>query len=72
MIRKKMEAKQAEEDARRIYRSLRKAFHYGLMSEAEYDRWYEKFLAAKAEKDRERPLHMRIPSSSTTHPATFY
>lgn len=52
MIRKRMEAKQAEEDAARIYRSLRRAFHHGIMSEAEYDRWYEKFLVAAAEKDR--------------------
>lgn len=53
MIRKKLETKEAEEYSAKVYRSLHRAFHSGIMSKAEYDRWYEKLLIAAAEKDCE-------------------
>lgn len=53
MVRKKLETKEVEEYSAKVYRSLRRGFHYGIMSKAEYDRWYEKLLVAAAEKDCE-------------------
>ncbi|KAH8905272.1 hypothetical protein BR93DRAFT_929524 [Coniochaeta sp. PMI_546] len=44
MIRQKRDQRQAEEDAVRVYRSLRRALHSGRMSDREYDYWFEKFL----------------------------
>jgi hypothetical protein len=51
MVWQKLDSKEAEESAGRVYRQLRKAYSAGLLSEAEYDRWYEKYLVARTEKD---------------------
>lgn len=53
MIRQKRDQRQAEEDAVRVYRSLRRALHSGRMGDREYDYWFEKFLVAESEKNRE-------------------
>lgn len=54
MIRQKRDERQAEEDAVRVYRSLRRALHSGRMTDKEYDHWFEKFLVAESEKNREQ------------------
>jgi ribosome assembly protein 4 len=53
MVRQKHDRIQAEKDSVQVYRSLRKALHSGRMSEKEYDQWYEKFLVAESEKNRQ-------------------
>ena len=53
MVKRKQEAKECEEEAPYIFRRLRRAYIEGLMSTLEYEQWYEKFLVAKVEKDRE-------------------
>ena len=55
MIRQKREENAAEDLAGGVYRRLRKAYQVGLMTDGEYDHWYEKFLVAKVEKDRKSP-----------------
>lgn len=51
MVKRKLEAKECEEEAPYIFRRLRRAYYNGLMGAAEYEQWYEKFLVAKVEKD---------------------
>lgn len=53
MIQREKEAKECDEVAPRVFRRLRRAYYEGLMSTAEYELWYEKFLVAKVEKDCE-------------------
>ena len=66
MIRQKRDQRQAEEDAVRIYRSLRRALHAGRMSDKEHDHWFEKSLIAEAERNGERrPVPVSLPSSCT-------
>lgn len=62
MIRQKRDQKQAEEDAVRVYRSLRRALHSGRMTDKEYDHWFEKFLVAESEKNCEQPPLLCIAS----------
>lgn len=52
MIREKLEERQTDEYAARLYRSLRTAVRYGILTETEYKHWLEKFLVAAAAKDR--------------------
>lgn len=61
MIRQKRNQRQAEEDAVRVYRGLRRALHSGRMSDKEYDHWFEKFLVAESEKNRETTLPPDCP-----------
>jgi len=51
MIKKKQEQLEAAEEAPYIFRKLRRAHEKGLLNDAEYDHWYEKFLVAKVERD---------------------
>ncbi|KAK3935827.1 ribosome assembly protein 4 [Diplogelasinospora grovesii] len=51
MIKRKTEEKEAEEEAPYVFRKLVRAYQAGLLSDAEYDIWYEKFLVAKVERD---------------------
>ncbi|KAB5580295.1 hypothetical protein GE09DRAFT_432173 [Coniochaeta sp. 2T2.1] len=64
MIRQKHDQRQAEEDAVRVYRGLRRALYAGRMSEKEYDHWLEKFLVAETERNlavlRKIRAHLRI------------
>jgi hypothetical protein len=53
MIKRKQEGRECDEEAPYIFRRLRRAYYDGLMSTAEYEQWYEKFLVAKVEKDSE-------------------
>lgn len=53
MVKKKKEAKECDDEAPYVFRRLRRAYYDGLMSTAEYELWYEKFLVAKVEKDCE-------------------
>jgi hypothetical protein len=53
MVKKKKEERELEEEAPYIFRKMRKAYYDGLMSTAEYEHWYERFLVAKVEKDSE-------------------
>jgi ribosome assembly protein 4 len=53
MIKKKQEASECDEEAPGIFRRLRRDYYAGLLTTAEYEQWYEKFLVAKVEKDRE-------------------
>jgi len=53
MIRQKRDRKRAEEDAVRVYRSLRRALHSGRVSNKEFDHWFEKFLVAESENNCE-------------------
>ncbi|KAL2154579.1 hypothetical protein VTH82DRAFT_3255 [Thermothelomyces myriococcoides] len=67
MIQREKEAKECDEVAPRVFRRLRRAYYEGLMSTAEYELWYEKFLVAKVEKDlpgmRRIRAHLRILES---------
>lgn len=56
MIRQKQDQRRAEEVAQRVYRSLRRALHSGLISDTEYDHWFGKFLVAESEKNCETTL----------------
>ncbi|KAK4116632.1 hypothetical protein N656DRAFT_794913 [Canariomyces notabilis] len=64
MVKKKKEERELEEEAPYIFRKMRKAYYDGLMSTAEYEHWYERFLVAKVEKDmsamRRIRAHLRI------------
>ncbi|KAK3938224.1 hypothetical protein QBC46DRAFT_410390 [Diplogelasinospora grovesii] len=51
MIRKKLAEKEVKDKARTVYYNLQEAHRYGLMSDEEYDSWYNKYLFAKVEKD---------------------
>lgn len=51
MVKRKQEARECDEEAPYVFRRLRRAYYDGLMSTAEYEVWYEKFLVAKVEKD---------------------
>jgi hypothetical protein len=53
MIKRKQEGRECDDEAPYIFRRLRRAYYDGLMSTAEYEQWYEKFLVAKVEKDSE-------------------
>ncbi|KAK3329910.1 hypothetical protein B0H66DRAFT_41147 [Apodospora peruviana] len=53
MVRRKQEQYVAEDEAPFVFRRLRRAHRNGLMDDFEYEEWYEKFLIAKAERDRE-------------------
>jgi ribosome assembly protein 4 len=53
MVKRKQEAIEADEEAPYVFRKLRQAHDNGLMSTRDYENWYEKFLVAKVEKDRE-------------------
>lgn len=55
MIKRKQEAKECDEEAPYVFRRLRRAYYDGIMSVQEYEQWYEKFLVAKVDKDRELP-----------------
>jgi hypothetical protein len=56
MIRQKREQRQAEEEAVRVYRGLRRALRPGSMSYKEYACWSEKLLVAKSEMNCKIPL----------------
>ncbi|KAB5551013.1 hypothetical protein GE09DRAFT_1059528 [Coniochaeta sp. 2T2.1] len=64
MIRQKHDQRKAEEEAVRVYRGLRRALYAGLMSEKEYDHWFEKLLVVESEKDlaglRKIRVYLRI------------
>ena len=51
MVRRKLEEEDIHEEAHIVHRKLRKAYFAGVMSGSEYDKWYEKCLLAKVEKD---------------------
>lgn len=57
MVRRKVEAKECEEEAPYVFRRLRLAYSDGLMSVQEYELWYERFLVAKVEKDCKFSVH---------------
>ncbi|KAL2180614.1 uncharacterized protein P884DRAFT_237472 [Thermothelomyces heterothallicus CBS 202.75] len=67
MLQREKEGRECEEVAPRVFRRLRRAYCDGLMSTAEYELWYEKFLMAKVEKDlsgmRRIRAHLRILES---------
>ncbi|KAJ9164758.1 hypothetical protein NKR19_g1030 [Coniochaeta hoffmannii] len=69
MIRQKRDRKRAEEDAVRVYRSLRRALHSGRVSNKEFDHWFEKFLVAESENNlaglREIRAHLRIVNDNS-------
>ena len=52
MIKKKLAEQEAKGKARSLYYNLKEAHRYGLMSDRDYDYWYNKYLLAKAEKNR--------------------
>jgi ribosome assembly protein 4 len=52
MIRRKLAEHEVKDKARSVYYNLREAHRYGLMSDKEYDHWYNKYLLARVEKNR--------------------
>ena len=52
MIKKKLAEQEVKDKARSVYYNLQEAHRYGLMSDDEYDHWYDRFLRAKVDKDR--------------------
>lgn len=51
MIKKKDMEKRLDKDASGILRGLQNCYLDGLMSERSFEKWYDRFLAALAEKD---------------------
>lgn len=52
MMRKKLAEHEVKDKARSVYYNLQEARRYGLMSDKEYDYWYDKYLFAQVERDR--------------------
>jgi len=52
MVKKKREQREADEEAPYVFRKLQRALRAGLVSDVDYEHWYEKFLVAKVERDR--------------------
>lgn len=52
MLKRKEESKHVERRGRAVLKDLRDAYLDGYMNRKSFDKWYDKYLGAMAEKDR--------------------
>lgn len=71
MLKRKEEMKRVESRGRAVLKDLRDAYEHGYMNRKSFDKWYDKWLGAMAEKDRmyfQFRLKLYIP---TNEPHTY-
>lgn len=55
MLKRKEQEKRVESQGRAILKDLRDAYLDGYMNRKSFDKWYDRYLGALAEKDRTYP-----------------